>query len=40
MYTTGTIYKAEDCTDQEENRGKTTVMSMKEGNNFLCFLHK
>jgi hypothetical protein len=41
MYTTGTtIYKAEDSTDQEKNQGKTTERYVKEGNNFLRFLHK
>lgn len=40
MYTTGTIYKAKDSTDQEQNQGKTTVRSMNEGNNFLHGWHK
>jgi hypothetical protein len=41
MYTTSTtIYKAEDSTDQEENQEKTTVRTVKEGNNFLPVLYK
>jgi hypothetical protein len=40
MYTTGTIYKAEDSTDQEQNQGKTIESSMKEGNNLFHGLHK
>jgi hypothetical protein len=41
MYTTGIkIYNTEDSTDQEQNQGKTTVRSVKEGNNFLRGLYK